>query len=177
MEYYVMDYPGYGPQSGETSEVNIVELAQQALAAIPDDGVPLYLFGQSMGAGVSCRLVREPEWNRRVSGLLLTNPYTSLVDASHQYLSRLVGPLHHLFPVEWMLGERYDSAENITAFEGRVVIIAGEADTLTPAWMAEQLSQQVVGPVELWIQPGVGHWTVPEPARKWRELMDFVMAE
>lgn len=174
-DFYVLDYPGYGPQSGKTGEQAIVDLTRLAAAAIPADGLPLYFFGQSMGAGVSCRLVTEPEWKERVSGLFLTNPYTSLIAASHQYLKSLVGPFYRLFPVEMIQRDRYESVKNIQSFTGRVVIIAGELDTLTPAWMAEELQQEISGASRLWIQTGVGHYTVPEPYAKWQELMDFLV--
>ncbi len=174
-DYYVMDYPGYGPQAGTIGEQAIVDLARKAAATIPDDGLPLYFFGQSMGAGVACRLVSEPEWEGQVKGLFIVNPYTSLIGASRQYLKSLTGPLHRLFPVEKLQPDRYESVKNISAFQGRVGIIAGELDTLTPAWMAQELSQQVPGEVKLWIQPGVGHWTDPEPKAKWREMMEFLI--
>lgn len=174
VDFYVLEYPGYGPQAGKTSEQSIVDLARIASETIPNDGLPLYFFGQSMGAGVSCRLITESEWNARVSGLFLLNPYTSLVDAAHQYLKRLVGPFYRLFPVTKIIDDRYESVKNIKAFEGSVVIIAGELDTLTPAWMAEALHEQVPGPCKLWIQQGVGHWTTPEPAEKWQELIRFI---
>ena len=158
-DFYVMDYPGYGPQPGKTGEQAIVDLARVAATTIPADGIPLYFFGQSMGAGVSCRLVTEPEWKQRVEGMLLANPYTSLVGASHQYLKGLVGPFHRLFPVEKILQDRYNSVKNVQEFDGRVVIIAGEQDSLTPAWMAQDLQQHILGESRLWNQKGVGHYT------------------
>jgi len=173
-DFYVMDYPGYGPQPGKPGEQAIVDLAREAATTIPDDGLPLYFLGQSMGSGVSCRLIKEPEWKKKVSGLLLVNPYTSLTGASHQYLKGLVGPFYRLFPVGKILQDRYDSINNIQEFTGRVVIIAGEKDGLTPAWMAQELQQQVSSKSRLWVQKGVGHYTVPEPYEKWQELMDYL---
>ncbi|MEM6883926.1 MAG: alpha/beta hydrolase [Verrucomicrobiota bacterium] len=174
-DFYIMEYPGYGPQSGKPGEQAIVDQAKLVAAELPDDELPVYFFGQSMGAGVVCRLITEPEWKERIDGLLLVNPYTSLVGASYQYLKSLVGPFSRFFPVERIQPDRFESVTNIKAFEGRVVIIAGELDTLTPAWMAEELQQQVPGESRLWIQKGVGHWTDPEPYSRWRELMDFLI--
>jgi len=173
--YFVMEYPGYGPQPGKPGESVIIDQALKVMREIPKDGVPLYILGQSMGAGVTCRLMSEPGMAERVDGLLLLNPYTSLTSAGRQYLRTLVGPLVALFPVERILGDRYDSFKNITHYPGRVVVIAGGDDTLTPPWMAEKLTGQIPGPHRLWIQPGVGHWISPEPEEKWKDLIQFLM--
>ncbi len=177
MSFYVLEYPGYGPQSGKTSEAAIVELAALARAQLPDDAVPLFLLGQSMGSGVSCRLMAEQEWNqpgRAPKGLLLLNPYTSLVDAGRQFVRRLTGPLHLLFPVSTILGERYDSEANIQNYNGKVAIVAGNEDQLTPSWMAERLFELSSEPKKMWIQTATGHWVDTGETSKWRSLLDFL---
>lgn len=174
VSFYVLEYPGYGPQAGKPGEEAIVSQLQHALESLPDDEVPLYFFGQSMGAGVACRMVAEAGLADRVAGLWLCNPYTSLVDAGRHYVRGLVGPAAGCFPVEKILGERYDSLENIQRYSGPVVILAGGDDTLTPPEMARELASAVPGPSRLWIQQGVGHWVSPEPRERWVDLMNFL---
>ncbi|MEM6823297.1 MAG: alpha/beta hydrolase [Verrucomicrobiota bacterium] len=143
LSFYVLEYPGYGPQEGVTSEETILVKAKQALDLLNSQSLPITILGQSMGAGVACRLAKES--GAGIDGLLLCNPYTSLIDAGYQYLSRIIGPLNKLVPLEAIVKDRYQSIENIRSYEGPVVIVAGEEDTLTPAKMAEKLYEVVAG--------------------------------
>lgn len=174
-DFYVLEYPGYGPRQGKPGEQAMVDAARSALAGLPAPsakGIPEFWFGQSMGAGVVCRLLVEPGgWVDRPKGLVLLNPYSSLIDAGRQFIRRLAGPLHRFFPVETILGDRYESERHIGAYRGPVLIVAGSDDTLTPPWMAERLAQRAGGAVDLWIQPGVGHWVNAAPLSRWREAV------
>ncbi|MEO0454287.1 MAG: alpha/beta hydrolase [Verrucomicrobiota bacterium] len=171
--YYILEYPGYAlnytEESAKTiSEETVIAAAIGAWEEIPKDK-PVMVFGQSMGAAVAIQTAAH--FPDEVSGVLLTNPYTTLADAAGQYLNGLLGPLAQLFPLTWMLEDQYISLEHIQKFSGPVAMVAGEQDTLTPPRFAEQLYAQVKQPAGFWIQEDVGHWVDPNLDQEWNAFV------
>ncbi len=170
--FYILEYPGYAMREGRTSEKTVIRAAEEMLAAIPTRN-PRYLLGQSMGAAVACRMAGDhPE---EIAGIILVTPYTELANAARAYLKNTFGLFHHLIPADFLLEDEYRNADHILRYPGKVVILAGAMDSLTPPELAEQLHAQVPGEKRLWVQEGVGHWADFTDAARWRELIKFLV--
>lgn len=50
---YILEYPGYSGRAGKPSEPAIVTAALAAIDALPQDGTPVYLLGESLGCAVA----------------------------------------------------------------------------------------------------------------------------
>ena len=114
------EYPGYGGRAGATSQRVLVEDAAESveMAAAQFAG-PLYLWGESLGAGVVAATVAEIDANSAnpvsVDGVILMTPWDSLV--------RLASRHYPYLPVKWLLLDRYDSVKNLEQYRGKVALV------------------------------------------------------
>ncbi len=118
------DYRGYGGNPGRPSEQGLAEDARAAVSWLADrddvDADRIAYFGESLGAGVAAGLAAE----RPPAALVLRSPFTSLVD---------LGRVHYPFlPVGILLRDRYPVVEHVRSYDGPVLVIWGEADTIVP---------------------------------------------
>jgi len=71
------EYPGYGPRGGEVGEGPMVEDAARSIELAQQQyGAPLFVVGESLGAGVAAAaVVRQPQ---AVAGVMLITPWDRL---------------------------------------------------------------------------------------------------
>ena len=73
------EYPGYGGRDGELGESSfVVDGRETARRALAEFGGPLWLWGESLGAGVAAAVATEPALP--VAGVVLITPWGSLPD-------------------------------------------------------------------------------------------------
>jgi uncharacterized protein len=118
------DYRGYGGNPGRPSEEGLAKDARAAVSWLADradvDPERIVYFGESLGAGVAAGLAAE----RPPAALVLRSPFTSLVD---------LGKVHYPFlPVGLLLRDRYPVVEHVRSYDGPVLVIWGESDTIVP---------------------------------------------
>jgi hypothetical protein len=136
--FLLIDYPGYGRNSGYATIDSTRATANAALKALAkrldshEDQIPLCVIGHSLGAAAALDFAaRHP-----VQRIVLVSPFTTLrEEAAHVF-----GPLARL------LVESYDNRENLrTVFrrnpDVRVAIFHGTHDELIPIQMGRQLKQ------------------------------------
>lgn len=139
--FLLIDYPGYGFSAGTPNRVRIRENSAAAFAALAArlDLTPealaarTLLLGHSLGAAAALEFaVTQPP-----RGIVLTAPFTSMVEiAAHHY-----GPLVHP-----LLTERWDNAARLAELgahaPGRppTVILHGEADEVIPFRFGQRLA-------------------------------------
>lgn len=64
----------------------------------------------------------------------------------------------YFVPNNWKRGDEPDKV--MRRYNGATLFVTGEADTLTPPWMARDLAKRTPRPKEVWIVPGAGHGDV-----------------
>jgi pimeloyl-ACP methyl ester carboxylesterase len=146
---YLMNYRGYGGSGGSPGEA---ELQQDALALFdmarrrhPD----IVVIGRSLGSGIAVRLAAQ----RPVSRLVLVTPYDSL-----QALAAAQFPL---FPVRWLLRDKYESNRHAHLVTAPTTIVMAEHDEVIPRASTESLAKRFApGVAQLTVIPGTGHNTV-----------------
>lgn len=67
-----------------------------------------------------------------------------------------------LFPVEWLLTQRFDALSKVPDLGLPVLFIHGSEDRLTPLEMAESLYEAAPEPKQLVVIAGAGHNNVAE---------------
>ena len=163
------EYPGYGGRSGETNETafvgDAVDTVRIARAAF---GAPIFLLGESMGCGVAAAAAACPDID--VSGLILITPWDSLPDLAQTH--------YWYLPARILTIDRFDSVDNLRAFNGPVAVAIAKNDTVVPNKHSLRLYQSITAPKRLWEFPGAGHnsWPTEADAPWWREAMDFITA-
>ena len=125
---------------------------------------PVYLLGESLGTGVACYLAGA--FPSVIKGMVLIAPYNSLTDVA----------CHHMpiFPVKWMLWDRFDSARHLAGYHGPVGILLAGQDVVVPERFGRKLFEGYHGPGKLWEFPHAGHEDLPDqPESWWRELLKY----
>lgn len=145
----LVDYRGYGNNTGSPSESGLAADARAAFAFLKtrDDVDPARLayFGESLGAAVALGLAVE----HPPAALLLRSPFTSLAD---------VGSTHYPWlPVSFLLWDQYPNTDRIEKLETPVMVIAGSADRIVPPQQSIELYEAASQPKQLVVIEQAGH--------------------
>jgi hypothetical protein len=138
LQVLLFDYRGYGGNPGSPTEQGLAMDARAAREFLinqrhVDHGSLIY-FGESLGTGVAVKLASEDP----PAALILRSPYTSMADVGQRHYPWL--------PVRQLLRDRYDSLALIPRVKTRLLIIAGERDSVVPAELSRQLYEAAPQP-------------------------------
>ena len=161
------EYPGYGGRKGAISESSFVVDAQETLQLVHQQyGGPIYLWGESLGAGVVSGVIEHT--NVPVSGVILLTPWDSLPSLANHY--------YPLLPTRWLIRDQYNSVENLKMFNGKVAVIVAGSDEIIPNKFSIRLYESITSPKQLWRFEGAGHnsWPYASGETWWQEVMTFV---
>ncbi len=123
-------YRGYSGSEGNPSEAALIDDAVTAYDALRERGVrkeDIVLYGESLGTGVAIQLAGR----RKVAGLVLDAPYTSLPD-----VAQLAYPF---VPVRPFMTERFDSRRHIRKLDAPVLMMHGAEDQVIPISLGREL--------------------------------------
>jgi uncharacterized protein len=127
----LFDYRGYGGNAGSPSEEGLARDARAAhryLSTRPGvDAGRIVYFGESLGSGVALRQAIETP----PAALVLRSPFTSITDVA--------GHFYPFLPVRWLVADRFASVDRVKDLRSRLLIIAGDADSIIPFSMSERL--------------------------------------
>lgn len=161
------EYPGYGGRDGEHGEAAFVADGRETVRrALAEFGGPLWLWGESLGAGVATALAADSELP--VAGVVLITPWDNLPD--------LAQALYWYLPARWLLRDRYDNRANLSKYPGPVAVLIAERDEIIPVSHSQRLYEALPDPKRRWIFPGAGHnsWPVNPLAPWWDEVLDWL---
>ena len=159
LSVFAIDYRGYGKSQGDfPSESQVYEDAQLAWDyLVQQRGVnpnQIYIYGHSLGGAIAIDLaVRHPE----AAGLIVEGSFTStraMVDFQKG--------LFWLFPIDWLLTQRFDSLSKVDRLQMPVLFIHGTADNVVPVEMSKKLFDAAPEPKQIYIVPGGGHNNVAQ---------------
>jgi hypothetical protein len=162
------EYPGQGSRQGKRTMLAALAASRDALvAARAQWSGPVYLVGESLGAGMGAQAVKGNE--AAVSGVTLITPWDSLASVA--------GEKYWLFPVRWMLHDPFDSIAALAHFRGPLIVIGAQQDTLIPVVHAQRLASAHPGS-ELMVLPDANHedWFSAMHARHWDQVLRWLRA-
>jgi pimeloyl-ACP methyl ester carboxylesterase len=143
---YAMHFRGYGGSAGTPSEKDLVADALALFDRVHARHADVVVVGRSLGSGVATQVAAA----RPASRLVLVTPYDSLanVAASH----------YPVFPVRWLMQDRFDSVAFAPKLSLPTTIVAAERDEVIPIAHARRLEAAFKpGLVEFVVMPGAGH--------------------
>ncbi|NUT79141.1 hypothetical protein HNO86_29270 [Pseudomonas sp. C1C7] len=148
---YFMHYRGYGGSGGSPSEEAIARDAMALFDKIYAEHPQIVLVGRSLGSGVAVRLASV----RPVTELLLVTPYNSLEElATRQF---------RMFPVHWLLTDKFESWRYAEHISVPTQLIAAEDDEVIPASSTRRLlSHFQEGVATLRVIAGTGHNSISD---------------
>jgi fermentation-respiration switch protein FrsA (DUF1100 family) len=167
----MVDYRGYGKSEGSPSEKGLYRDARAALAEArrrTPKGVPLIVYGRSLGGAVAIHLAAE----QAVDGLIVESSFTKLRDAARRAVP---------IPFVWLLvAYRFDSIAKIARIEVPILIAHGDRDEVVPFEMGQQLhcAAQASREARFHRIAGAGHNDTAEVGGEalWRAFDEFVSA-
>jgi predicted alpha/beta hydrolase family esterase len=161
------EYPAYGACGGMLGESSFVargrELVKALQAAYPE---PIYLLGESLGAGVACAVAAQRDLP--IAGLMLITPWDRLSD--------LAQDLYPMFPTRHLVRDRYDSIANLAAFTAPIAVVMAARDEIIPNRRTQTLVGALGSRARLWTLHGVGHnnWPGAVDPVWWRDVTDYL---
>jgi pimeloyl-ACP methyl ester carboxylesterase len=146
-----VDYRGYGRSGGAfPSELQVYEDAEAAWKYLIQDRrvspAQAFIYGHSLGGAVAIELaLRHPE----AAGLIVESTFTSMPEVAKT--------VYWMFPVDWLLNQRFDALAKMPMLRVPVLFIHGTADKEVPSVMSERLFNAATGPKWLTLVAGGGH--------------------
>lgn len=136
---YLVAYRGYGASSGEPGETVLVA---DALAIFDDvrrrhPGEGIGVIGRSLGSGIASQVAGQ----RPVERLALVTPFDSMVATAQSH--------YPVFPVGWLLTERYESTKALRDFHAPVLVIHGGRDDIVPEKNTLRLIEALIRPAKV----------------------------
>lgn len=159
----LVEYPGFGERKGWGTMAGALAASTDAFdrAAKKWSG-PVYVLGESFGAGVAAQVTKKH--HDQVAGVLLFTPWDSLYNVVN---AKFLG-----VPVGLLLKQRFDSAEGLRDYRGKVELVGASQDTLIPVVHARALAKAL--PAATYTELlGAGHntWFYELSRRDWERLM------
>ncbi|HEY0819120.1 MAG TPA: alpha/beta fold hydrolase [Rhizobacter sp.] len=143
---YLMHYRGYGHSQGRPTEADIAGDALALFDQVRKTHPQVTVVGRSLGSGVALRLASQ----RPAARVVLVTPYDSIEDIAAERFA--------LFPVRWLMRDRYASWRYVPHVAGPVTVIAAEHDTVIPRPSTDKLMTRFApGRAEMHVLPKTGH--------------------
>ena len=163
---YLINYRGYGESEGSPTEEGLYEDALAIYDHVSQNHSKVTVIGRSLGTGVATYLALQ----RGVDRLVLIEPFDSVVN-----IARAAYPL---FPVKFMLKDRYDSAGRAGSITAETLIIMAGRDEVIPGWSTESLISELDRDIlEVVVIEDATHNDIQNYPRYYRTLKDFVTSE
>jgi len=161
-EIVMLHYRGYGGSAGRPTEADIAADAAGLFDKVHAQHPDVIVIGRSLGTGVAARLAST----RPVAKLVLVTPYDSLLGIAQRQFP--------MFPVRWLLVDKYESWRYVPGIKAPVLILRAENDEVIPAASTELLrSRFPVGQVDYVVVPGASHNTIGDASLYVRSLAAF----
>jgi hypothetical protein len=160
----LVSWRGYGGNPGEPGEEGFYADSRAAIRFLEKNGIEAknrVLFGESIGSAAAVKLAVEGQGGV----LIMEAPFTSLAD---------VGASHYpIFPVRWLVKDKYDSLIRMGDVNIPVLIVHGMRDRIVPVAMGRKLLEAASGPKDGYFPSQAGHNDLFEFGTKQKEL-DFI---
>ena len=132
VNFLIIAWRGFSGNAGKPSEAGLYRDAAGAIKWLQSKGITeknIILYGESLGTGVAVEVAQ----NKNYAGIILESPYTSMVN---------VGKKHYpLFPVRFLLKDKFENHKKITNISVPVLIIHGKIDKIVPFAMGKKMYQ------------------------------------
>ena len=146
VDVYILEYPGYGSRDGSPGLQSFLAAADEAFDVLPTSG-PIYVVGESLGAGVAAHVARAQR--EKVAGLVLFMPFDNLVAVAQSKMP--------ILPVSLLLRDAFAPDVWLSDYRGPVKFVLAEADEVIPSRFGRRLYDNYGGPKNLQVIAGARH--------------------
>ena len=142
---YLPAYRGYGPSEGSPSEQALFGDALALYDQVRGRHSTVAVVGRSLGSGIAAYVASQ----RPLDKLVLVTPFDSIAGIAQRRF--------WLFPVQWMIRDRYDSFRYAPAVHCPVLVLVAADDRVVPAASTARLVALLQPPPRVITIPGAGH--------------------
>ncbi len=163
------EYPVYGARPGDVGEAAFVADAVQTITtAHTEFGAPIYVFGESLGAGVAAAAVAQS--TVPVAGVAMITPWATLPDIAQEKFWFL--------PARLLVRDQYDNIGNLNRWGGPVAVAIAAHDEIIPAHHGQKLYDALTTPKQRWVFEHGSHnnWPSEPDAPWWSEVLQFLQS-
>ena len=128
---YLVNYRGYGASTGIPTEAALIEDARIIFDHVSQSHTGISIVGRSLGSGVAMALAAEKIPER----LVLITPFDSMV--------RLAQSSFPIFPVSFLLKDRYDSLSYAGSISMPTLLLIAERDEFIPIQHSKNLAAAI----------------------------------
>eukprot|EP01004_Peranema_trichophorum_P004786 NODE_3684_length_1305_cov_76.469543_g3221_i0.p1 GENE.NODE_3684_length_1305_cov_76.469543_g3221_i0~~NODE_3684_length_1305_cov_76.469543_g3221_i0.p1 ORF type:complete len:342 (-),score=30.80 NODE_3684_length_1305_cov_76.469543_g3221_i0:104-1129(-) len=167
----MVEYPGYGPSSGKSSEGATIRMAEYILKyvceemKVPEDRI--IWMGRSVGTGVGAQAVVRSRY--KIGALVLISPFTSIANVvKYNMGKRLKSEKIGMF-LSKIIAPRFDTLKIIHQINCPLILLHGEQDDQIPPAHSRLLANRVKGPCHLVLCDTMDHNNSFEPRN-----LDFI---
>lgn len=162
----LVSYRGYGGNSGQPTEKNIISDSALVLEwLLKKEGISLnevVLFGESLGSGVAVALAAQYP----VKALIFDGAYSSIAEIGQS--------AYPFLPVRWLLKDSWDSQSHIKKVQSSLLFIHSKKDSVVPFRFAYSLFQSANEPKKhIWLEES-GHNSNLEQEIVRKSIIDFI---
>lgn len=128
----VAEYPGFGFRGKESlNKEDIIKASEEIVETVQKDKKPLILVGESLGSGVASEMAVK----YHIKNLVLATPYNDIASVAQSKFP--------IFPIYPLVLDRYNNTDTLKKFQGNLVLLIAEFDTVIPNKFAYELSDSI----------------------------------
>ena len=130
INFLIISWRGYSGNPGNPSEAGLYKDVLGGIKWLNEKGISndqIILYGESLGTAIAT----EVGQNENFAGIILEAPFTSMVDMGQK--------IYPIFPVKFLLKDKYESKNKIKNIKSPILIMHGEIDKIVPFRMGKKM--------------------------------------
>ena len=130
INFLIISWRGYSGNPGNPSEAGLYKDVLGGIKWLNEKGIfndQIILYGESLGTAIAT----EVGQNENFAGIILEAPFTSMVDMGQK--------IYPIFPVKFLLKDKYESKNKIKNIKSPILIMHGEVDKIVPFRMGKKM--------------------------------------
>ncbi len=130
INFLIISWRGYSGNPGNPSEAGLYKDVLGGIKWLNEKGISndqIILYGESLGTAITTEIAQ----NKNFAGIILEAPFTSMVDMGQK--------IYPIFPVKFLLKDKYESKNKIKNIKSPILIMHGEVDKIVPFRMGKKM--------------------------------------
>lgn len=143
-DIFLFDYRGYGKSDGRVSRSGTIRDAEAALEFLVsrNNGEPVGVFGQSIGAAIALRIVPGREG---VEALVAQSGFTSYRSIAEVHLRKLFLMPFLSIPFSFLIAPGEDPIDVLHQISVPTLVVHGSEEEIVPLAMSEEIYRKLPG--------------------------------
>ncbi len=137
LNYLIFAYRGFSGNKGKPYEAGLYKDAENVINWLKSKNIVennIILYGESLGTAIAIHIAQM----KNFAGIILEAPFTSMVTLGQKY--------YPIFPVKFILNDKYESLKKIINVNSPVLVLHGRKDKIVPFYMGEKIFEMANNP-------------------------------